>query len=136
MNTTKGKRIVHTEKAPKAIGPYSQAVCIGGLVYSAGQVGLDPASMQIVEGGIDAQTMQVLTNLKQVLEASGSDMQHVIKTTVFLADMNDFAAMNTIYAQFFPENPPSRSTVAVAGLPKGALVEIEVVASLRSVEDN
>lgn len=130
MNTTEGKRIIHTEKAPKAIGPYSQAVCINGLVYTAGQVGLDPASMEIVEGGIEAQTRQVLNNLTQVLEASGSDMQHVIKTTVFLAEMNDFAAMNAIYGQFFPENPPARSTVAVAGLPKGARVEIEVVAAL------
>ncbi len=130
MNTTEGKRIIHTEKAPKAIGPYSQAVCINGLVYTAGQVGLDPASMEIVEGGVEAQTRQVLNNLTQVLEASGSDMQHVIKTTVFLAEMNDFAAMNAIYGQFFPENPPARSTVAVAGLPKGARVEIEVVAAL------
>jgi len=130
LNTTEGKRIIHTEKAPKAIGPYSQAVCINGLVYTAGQVGLDPASMEIVEGGDEAQTRQVLNNLTQVLEASGSDMQHVIKTTVFLAEMNDFAAMNAIYGQFFPENPPARSTVAVAGLPKGARVEIEVVAAL------
>ncbi len=134
MNTTEGKRIVHTEKAPQAIGPYSQAVRIDGLVYTAGQVGLDPSSMQIVEGGIEAQTLQVLTNLKHVLEAAGSNMQHVIKTTVFLADMNDFTAMNTIYAQFFPENPPARSTVAVAGLPKNAMVEIEVVAALRPIK--
>jgi 2-iminobutanoate/2-iminopropanoate deaminase len=133
MYTSDGKRIVSTPKAPKAIGPYSQAVRLGGMVYTAGQIGLDPATMEIVSGGIEAQTLQVLTNLKHVLEASGSDMQHVIKTTVFLSDMNDFAAMNTIYSQFFPENPPARSTVAVAGLPKGARVEIEVVAALRPV---
>ena len=133
MYTSDGKRIVSTPKAPKAIGPYSQAVRLGVMVYTAGQIGLDPATMEIVSGGIEAQTLQVLTNLKHVLEASGSDMQHVIKTTVFLSDMNDFAAMNTIYSQFFPENPPARSTVAVAGLPKGARVEIEVVAALRPV---
>ena len=130
MHTTEGRSIVSTDQAPKAIGPYSQAVSIHGMVYTAGQVGLDPAKMEIVEGGIEAQTLQVLTNLKHVLEAAGADMAHVIKTTVFLADMNDFVAMNTIYSQFFPENPPARSTVAVAGLPKGARVEIEAVAAL------
>ena len=130
MYTTEGKKIISTEKAPKAIGPYSQAIRIEGLVYSAGQIGLNPATMEIVEGGIEAQTRQVLTNLKAVLEAAGSGLNYVIKTTVFLKDMNDFAAMNTIYAESFPENPPARSTVAVAGLPKGGLVEIEVIALL------
>ena len=130
MSTSEGKKIVSTAKAPKAIGPYSQAVQINGMIYTAGQIGLDPAAMEIVSGGIEAQTLQVLTNLKHVLEASGTDLAHVVKTTVFLADMADFAAMNTIYAQFFPENPPARSTVAVAALPKGGLVEIEVVAVL------
>lgn len=130
MQTTKGRSIVSTDQAPKALGPYSQAVRINGMVYTAGQVGLDPAKMEMVEGGVEAQTLQVLTNLKHVLEAAGSDMTQVIKTTVFLADMNDFAAMNAIYSQFFPENPPARSTVAVAGLPKGARVEIEAVAAL------
>ncbi len=130
MYTTEGKKIISTEKAPKAIGPYSQAIRIEGLVYSAGQIGLNPATMEIVEGGIEAQTRQVLTNLKAVLEAAGSGLNYVIKTTVFLKDMNDFAAMNAIYAESFPENPPARSTVAVAGLPKGGLVEIEVIALL------
>lgn len=130
MYTSEGKKIVITEKAPKAIGPYSQAVCIDGYVFTAGQVGLDPATMELIEGGIDAQTRQVLTNLSHVLESAGSGLNYVIKTTVFLQDMSDFAAMNKIYAEFFPENPPARSTVQVAGLPKGALVEIECVAFL------
>ncbi len=130
MYTLEGKKIVSTEKAPKAIGPYSQAIRIEGLVYSAGQIGLNPATMAIVEGGIEAQTRQVFANLKAVLEAAGSGLNYVIKTTVFLKDMNDFATMNAIYAEFFPENPPARSTVAVAALPKGGLVEIEVIALL------
>lgn len=130
MYTTEGKKIVSTEKAPKAIGPYSQAIRIEGLVFTAGQVGFNPATMEIVEGGIEAQTRQVLTNLKHVLEAADSGLNFVVKTTVFLQDMNDFAAMNAVYAKFFPENPPARSTVAVAALPKGALVEIECVALL------
>jgi 2-iminobutanoate/2-iminopropanoate deaminase len=130
MYTSEGKKIVTTDKAPAAIGPYSQAVRIETLVYTAGQVGLDPASKELVSGGIEAQTRQVLTNLKHVLEAAGSGLNYVIKSTVFLRDMSDFAAMNQIYAEFFPENPPARSTVAVAGLPKDALVEIETVALL------
>jgi 2-iminobutanoate/2-iminopropanoate deaminase len=130
MYTSEGKKIVATEKAPKAIGPYSQAVCIDGYVFTAGQVGLNPITMDLVAGGIGAQTRQVLTNLSHVLEASDSGLNFVIKTTVFLQDMNDFAAMNTVYSEFFPDNPPARSTVQVAGLPKGALVEIECVAFL------
>ncbi len=130
MYTLEVKKIVSTEKAPKAIGPYSQAIRIEGLVYTAGQIGLIPATMEIVEGGVEAQTRQVFANLKAVLEAAGSGLNYVIKTTVFLKDMSDFAAMNAIYAEFFPENPPARSTVAVAGLPKGGLVEIEVIALL------
>jgi 2-iminobutanoate/2-iminopropanoate deaminase len=126
MYTTEGKKIVSTEKAPKAIGPYSQAVLTESLLFTAGQVGLDPATMELVEGGIEAQTRQVLTNLKHVLETADSGF----KTTVFLQDMGDFAKMNAVYAEFFPENPPARSTVQVAGLPKGALVEIECVALL------
>lgn len=122
------KRVIHTDKAPKAIGPYSQAIHIGQLIYTAGQVGLDPVTMELVPGGIEEQTRQVLGNLSKVLEAAGSGMNQVIKTTVFLKDMNDFAKMNAIYAETFNENPPARSTVAVAGLPKGALVEIECVA--------
>lgn len=122
------KKIVFTEKAPKAIGPYSQAVHIGDLVYTAGQVGLDPATMELVPGGIEEQTRQVLVNLANVLEAAGTDVSRVVKTTVFLKDMNDFAQMNAVYAATFSENPPARTTVAAAGLPKGALVEIECVA--------
>lgn len=122
------KRVIHTEKAPKAIGPYSQAIHIGELVYTAGQVALDPATMELVPGGIEEQTRQVLANLTNVLEAAGSGISKVVKTTVFLKDMNDFAKMNAIYAEAFGENPPARTTVAVAGLPKNALVEIECVA--------
>ena len=130
MYTTEGKKIVSTDKAPKAIGPYSQAIRTENLVYTAGQVGLDPVTMEIVEGGIEAQARQVLTNLKYVLEAADSGLNYVVKTTVFLQNMNDFAAMNGVYTEFFPENPPARSTIAVAGLPKAALVEIECVALL------
>ncbi len=130
MYTTEGKKIVSTEKAPKAIGPYSQAILAEDLVFTAGQVGLDPATMELVEGGIEAQTRQVLTNLEHVLESGDSGLRFVIKTTVFLQDMGDFARMNAVYAQFFPENPPARSTVQVAALPKGALVEIECIARL------
>ena len=133
MYTTEGKKIVSTEKAPKAIGPYSQAVRIENLVYTAGQIALDPVRMELVEGDVSAQTHQVFANLKAVLEAAGSGLNYVIKTTVFLKDMADFAAMNAVYADYFPENPPARSTVAVAGLPKGGLVEIEVVALLAPV---
>ena len=128
MYTTEGKKIVSTEKAPKAIGPYSQAIRTENFVFTAGQVGLDPFTMELVEGGIEAQTRQVLTNLKHVLESADSGLKFVVKTTVFLQDMGDFAAMNAVYAEFFPENHPARSTVQVAGLPKGALVEIECVA--------
>ncbi len=130
MYTSEGKKIVSTEKAPKAIGPYSQAICIDGYVFTSGQVGLDPATTELVEGGVDAQTRQVLTNLSHVLEAADSGLNFVIKTTVFLRDMADFATMNAVYAEFFPGKPPARSTVQVAGLPKGALVEIECVAFL------
>lgn len=122
------KRVIHTEKAPKAIGPYSQAIHIGSLVYTAGQVALDPAVMELVSGGIEEQTRQVLANLKNVLEAAGCSLGQVVKTTVFLKDMSDFAKMNAVYAEAFGENPPARTTVAVAGLPKNALVEIECVA--------
>jgi 2-iminobutanoate/2-iminopropanoate deaminase len=130
MYTSEGKKIVHTEKAPKAIGPYSQAIRTEDLIFTAGQVGLDPATMEIVKGGIEAETRQVLTNLKHVLESADSGLNFVVKTLVFLQDMNEFASMNAVYSEFFPENPPARSTVAVAALPKGARVEIECVALL------
>lgn len=122
------KTIISTEKAPEAIGPYSQAIRANGFVFAAGQTGLEPSTMELVAGGVEAQARQVLTNLKHVLEAAGTGMDRVVKTTVFLTDMANFAAMNAVYKEFFPENPPARSTVAVAGLPKGGLVEIEAVA--------
>ena len=125
------KKIIVSDKAPKAIGPYSIAVQTGQMVYTAGQIGLDPATGEIVPGGIEAETRQVLTNLKNVLEASGSSLGDVVKTTVFLRDMADFAKMNVIYGEFFNQKPPARTTVAVAGLPKGGTVEIEAVATLR-----
>ncbi len=130
MYTTEGKKIVSTEKAPKAIGPYSQAIRTENLIFTAGQVGLNPATMELVEGGLEAQTRQVLTNLKNVLESADSGLNYVVKTTVFLQNISDFAAMNAVYTEFFPENAPARSTVAVAALPKGALIEIECTALL------
>ncbi len=119
--------IVHTDKAPKAIGPYSQAIRTETMIYTAGQTGLDPATGELVGSTVEEQTRQVLINLQNVVEAAGSTLAQVVKTTVFLKDMNDFSKMNAIYAEFFGENPPARSTVAVAGLPKGGLVEIEAV---------
>ncbi|HUH97140.1 MAG TPA: RidA family protein [Anaerolineales bacterium] len=132
MFTTEGKKIIFTDKAPKAIGPYSQAIRTDSLVFTAGQAGLDPATGELVEGGIEAQTRQVLTNLRHVLEASDSGLNYAVKTTVFLKDMNDFVKMNAVYGEFFSQNPPARTTVAAAALPKGALVEIEVIALLKS----
>jgi 2-iminobutanoate/2-iminopropanoate deaminase len=125
------KSAIATTAAPAAIGPYSQAVHIGNLLYTSGQVALDPATGNLVSGGIEAQTTRVLANLKAVLAAAGLDFAHVVKTTVFLKDMADFAAVNALYAQSFaPEGvvPPARSTVQVAALPKDALVEIECIA--------
>jgi 2-iminobutanoate/2-iminopropanoate deaminase len=125
------KTAISTPNAPAAIGPYSQAVRVGDFLYTSGQVALDPASGQIVAGGIAEQTTRVLENLKAVLDAAGVDLSHVVKTVVFLKDMNDFAAMNAIYGKYLaPESavPPARSTVEVARLPKDALVEIEVIA--------
>ena len=127
------KTAISTPHAPTAIGPYSQAVRLGNLLYTSGQIALDPASGQLVAGGIAEQTTRVLENLKAILAAAGADLAHVIKTVVFLKSMNDFAAMNAAYAQYLaPEGvvPPARSTVEVARLPKDALVEIEVIASL------
>ena len=123
------KKVISTAKAPAAIGPYSQAVQVGNLVYTSGQIPIDPATGQFAEGGIQAQTRQSLLNVKAILEEAGLAMSDVIKTTVFMADMNDFADMNAVYAEFFAEPYPARSAVAVKTLPKGALVEIEVVAS-------
>ena len=126
------KHIVHTEKAPQAIGPYSQAVVAGSMVFTAGQIGLQPATGELVPGGIEAETRQCLTNLSRVLEASGSATGLVLKTTVFLTDMSEFGKMNAVYGEFFPENPPARTTVAAAGLPRQARVEIEAVAVLHA----
>ena len=122
------KEIVIAEKAPQAIGPYSAGVRAGEFVYTAGQLGIDPTSGAFVEGGIEAETRQALTNLKAVLEAAGTLLENVVKTTVFLRDMNDFTAMNGVYAEFFTANFPARSAVQVARLPKDAAVEIEAVA--------
>lgn len=122
------RRIIHTENAPKAIGPYSQAIRSGEFIFCAGQIPLDPATMKLVEGDITVQTRRVLTNLGNVLQAAGSSLQRVVKTTVFLADFNDFAAMNAVYAEFFGEQPPARSTIQAGRLPAGALVEIEAIA--------
>ena len=121
-------KAISTKKAPGAIGPYSQAIEVAGLVYTSGQIPIDPATGTFAEGGIKEQTRQSLNNVKAILEAAGLTMSHVVKTTVFMADMQDFADMNSVYAEFFTEPFPARSAVAVKTLPKGALVEIEVVA--------
>ena len=123
------RRVVSTTAAPKAVGPYSQAVWAGDLLFCAGQIPLDPATDTMVTGGIVEQTARVLDNIKGVLGSQGLDLRHIVKTTVFLSDMNNFAAMNEVYARYFPEDFPARSTVQVARLPKDALVEIEVVAA-------
>jgi 2-iminobutanoate/2-iminopropanoate deaminase len=124
---------VATPDAPRAIGPYSQATRAGGLLFTAGQVGFDPATGELVDGGISEQTERVLQNVRAILQAAGLDLGDVVKTTVFLVDMADFAAMNTEYARAFGEHRPARSTVAVAALPRGARVEIEAVASDRKL---
>ena len=122
-------KAIHTLKAPAAIGPYSQAIEVNGFVFASGQIPIDPATGSFVEGGVQEQTRQALTNAGQILQEAGTDLSHVVKTTVYLADMADFAAMNEVYAQFFSEPYPARSAVAVKDLPKGALVEVEVLAA-------
>ncbi len=122
------KEIIKTDKAPKAIGPYSVANRIGNLIFASGQLGLNPENNELVPGGVEAETRQALTNLKNVLEASGSSLSQVVKTTVFLADMADFVRMNSIYGEFFSENPPARSTVQAAALPRNGAVEIDLIA--------
>ena len=124
------KKVISTSNAPSAIGPYSQAIQVGHLVYTSGQIPIDPATGAFAEGGIKEQTRQSLLNVQAILKEAGTSMENVIKTTVFMADMNDFAAMNAVYAEFFTEPFPARSAVAVKTLPKGALVEIEVVAEI------
>ena len=124
------KEIINTDKAPKAIGPYSQAVKAGGFLFTSGQIPIDPATGEMVEGDIRQQVKQVLDNLKAILEAAGVGLKDVIKTTVFIADMNDFAAINEVYAEYFGSNSPARSCVQVAKLPKDAGVEIETIARI------
>ena len=125
------KVVITSKKAPQPIGPYSVAIQAGLLVFTSGQLGLEPASGNLAPGGVEAETRQVLTNLQHVLEDAGSGLDRAIKTTVFLKDMADFQKMNAIYGEFFQENPPARSTVQVAALPKGGAVEIEVIATLK-----
>lgn len=127
---TENMERVHTEAAPAAIGPYSQAVKVNGFVYASGQLPIDPATGAFPEGGIAEQTHQSLKNARAILEAAGASLKQVVKTTVFLSDMANFGAMNEVYAQYFAEPYPARSAVAVKDLPKGALVEIEVIAAL------
>ncbi len=126
------KRSIQTDKAPAAIGPYSQAIVVGSLVYTSGQIGLDPSTGQIVAGGVAAETERVLQNLGHVLDAAGSSLANVVKTTIFLTDMSDFATVNEIYGQYLTGVAPARSTVAVKSLPRGAVVEIDAVAEVPS----
>jgi 2-iminobutanoate/2-iminopropanoate deaminase len=123
------RETVKTDKAPAAIGPYSQAVRSGGFLFCSGQIPLDPGTGKMVEGGIEAQTDRVLKNLEAVLAAGGAKLAAVVKTTVFLADLADFPAMNAVYGKYFPQDPPARATVQAARLPAGALVEIEAIAN-------
>lgn len=121
-------KTIHTNNAPAAIGPYSQAIEVNGFIFASGQIPIDPSTGNFVEGGIKEQTKQAITNAKNILKEAGTDLAHVVKTTVYLANMTDFAAMNEIYATFFQQPFPARSAVAVKDLPKGALVEVEVLA--------
>jgi 2-iminobutanoate/2-iminopropanoate deaminase len=125
------KKTIATNHAPAAIGPYSQAIVSNGWAFLSGQIPLDPASGQVIEGGIEAQTERVIENLRAVLEASGSSLADVVKTTVYLKDMAEFTAMNAVYARYFTENPPARATVEVARLPKDVRVEIDCIAAVR-----
>ena len=130
MSSLTQRSVVTTDKAPKAIGPYSVAIKAGNLVFTSGQIGLIPETGNIIEGGVEAETRQALSNLANVLEASGASLARVVKTTVFLRDMADFARVNAIYGEFFTQDAPARSAVQVAALPKGAAVEIECIALL------
>ncbi|MFH1323222.1 MAG: RidA family protein [Methanobacteriota archaeon] len=125
------KEIVNTSKAPNAIGPYSQAIKVNKMVFLSGQIAIDPKTQQFVDGDIETQTKRVLDNLKSVLEASGSSLESVVKTTIYLTDINDFSKVNEIYASYFSSGKPARSTVCVAALPKNAKVEIDAIAEMR-----
>lgn len=126
-----GRRVIRTDEAPRAIGPYSQAIVVDGTVYTAGQIALDPASGEMVEGGVEVQTRRVIRNLEAVLRSAGARLADVVKTTVYVADLEDFAAVNEVYGEHFGEPYPARSTVEAARLPRDARVEIEAVARLR-----
>jgi 2-iminobutanoate/2-iminopropanoate deaminase len=126
------KQVITTDNAPAAVGAYSQGIIANGFVYTAGQVPLVPGTKNLAEGGIKEQTRQSLENVKGVLEAAGSSMANIVKTTVFLADINDFADFNAVYSEYFPENPPARSAIQAGALPLGAMIEIEAVALLES----
>ncbi|NLG97954.1 MAG: RidA family protein [Chloroflexi bacterium] len=128
MNTQSRKEVVVSEKGPKAIGAYSAGIKAGGFVFCSGQLGIDPATGNLVEGGIEAETRQAINNLSALLEAAGSSLENVVKTTVFLRDINDFAKMNEVYGSFFQSAPPARSAFQVGALPRGAAVEIEAIA--------
>ncbi len=121
------REVISTPNAPAAIGPYSQAIAIDGLLFCSGQIPLDPATGQVVEGDVTVQTRQVMENIRALLAAAGTSLEKVVKTTIFLADMNDFATVNAVYGEYFPENPPARSTVQVARLPRDVQVEVEVI---------
>jgi 2-iminobutanoate/2-iminopropanoate deaminase len=124
------KEIISTDKGPKAIGPYSQAIKSNGLIFTAGQVAFDPATGQLVEGDVARQTARVMENLKAIVEAAGSSLDRALKATVYLKDMNDFGAMNEVYARYFPANPPARSTVEAARLPRDVRVEIDLIVAV------
>ncbi|KYG65444.1 reactive intermediate/imine deaminase [Bdellovibrio bacteriovorus] len=122
------KKVIHTDNAPKAVGPYSQAVQMGDFLFCSGQISIDPKTNEVFTGDIKTQTQMVMKNIEAVLTAGGMNFSNIVKTTIFITNMNDFATVNEVYAQYFKDAPPARSTVAVAGLPKGVNVEIEVLA--------
>jgi 2-iminobutanoate/2-iminopropanoate deaminase len=124
------REVIATDEAPAAVGPYSQAIRVDNTVFTSGQIPIDPATGKLVEGDITVQTRQVLNNLKAILEAAGAGLEHVVKTTVYLANLDDFPAMNQVYAEFFPESPPARSTLEAARLPLGALLEVDAIAAV------
>jgi 2-iminobutanoate/2-iminopropanoate deaminase len=136
MTMSYEKEVIVSEKAPKALGPYSAGIRVGQFIFCAGQIGIVRTTGELVPGGIEAETRQVLTNLQNVLESAGAKLKYVVKTTVFLRDMNDFTRMNAIYGEFFNDKPPARTTVAVAGLPKEAAVEIEAIAVILQTNGN